>query len=235
MSVEDWQASLRRQFGREQPFVLERLGADPEFLVRNPKSKGCYRVAMRGMEPGDNFCSCPDFATNDLGTCKHIEFALGKLLARRDGKAMLARGFAPPYSEVYLSYRGARRLRFRAGSECPPVVANKGATLFDEDAEPALELDDFLRAAAKSGHEVRCYDDARAFVAERRDAERRCRVFADAYPRGAKDPALRKLLKTPLYAYQAEGALFAATTGRSLIGDDMGWARRSRPLPLPSC
>ncbi len=191
-------------------------------MVRNPESKGRYRVAMRGMEPGDNFCSCPDFATNALGTCKHIEFTLGMLLARRDGKAMLARGFAPPYSEVYLSYRGARRLRFRAGTECPPVVANKGATLFDGHADGALELDDFLRAAAKTGHEVRCYDDARAFVAERRDAERRRRVFADAYPKGVKDPALRKLLKTPLYPYQAEGALFAATAGRSLIGDDMG-------------
>jgi superfamily II DNA or RNA helicase len=222
MSVEDWQASLRRQFGREQPFVLVRLGVEPEFIVSNPQSKGRYRVAMRGMEPGDNFCSCPDFATNDLGTCKHIEFTLAKLLARRDGKAMLARGFALPYSEVYLRYRGERRLRFRAGTECPPALAKKGATMFDGQADRALELDDFLRAAHKAGHEVRCYDDARAFIAEQRDAERRRRIFAEAYPTGAKDAALRKLLKTPLYPYQAEGALFAATAGRALIGDDMG-------------
>jgi superfamily II DNA or RNA helicase len=221
MSVEDWQASLRRQFGREQPLVLERPGAEPEFIVRNPKSKGRYRVALRGMEPGDNFCSCPDFATNDLGTCKHIEFTLSKLLARRDGKSLLARGFAPPYSEVYLSYRGARRLRFRAGAECPPALAKKAATVLDGDAD-GVALDDLLRAAGKAGHEVRCYDDARAFVAERRDAERRRRLFADAYPKGAKDPALRKLLKAPLYPYQAEGALFAATAGRALIADDMG-------------
>jgi superfamily II DNA or RNA helicase len=222
MSVEDWQASLRRQFGREQPFVLERLGTEAEYVVRNPKSKGRYRVALRGMEPGDNFCSCPDFATNDLGTCKHIEFTLAKLLSRRDGKALLARGFAPPYSEVYLSYRGERRLRFRAGNECPPALARKGEIVCDGHADRAAGLDDFLRAAAKAGHEVRCYDDARAYVAERRDAERRRRVFAEAYPKGARNPALRKLLKTPLYPYQAEGALFAAAAGRALIGDDMG-------------
>src|SRR5213593_684379 len=221
MSVEDWQASLRRQFGREQPFVLERLGAEAEFVVSNPQSKGRYRVAMRGMEPGDNYCSCPDFATNDLGTCKHIEFTLGKLLARRDGKA-LERGFQPPYSEVYLQYAGARRLRFRAGTECPPALARKGAKLFGSDADRAAELDEFLRAAHKAGHEVRCYDDARTFVAERRDAERRRRAFAEAYPRGAKSAALRKLLRVPLYPYQAEGALFAAAAGRALIGDEMG-------------
>ena len=222
MSAEDWQASLRRQFGREQPFVLERPGAEAEFVVSNPKSKGRYRVAMRGMEPGDNFCSCPDFATNDLGTCKHIEFTLARLLARRDGKALLARGFAPPYSEIYLSYRGERRLRFRAGTECPPALAKKGAAMFDGHAGGAMEVDGFLGAAAKAGHEVRCYDDARSFIAEWRDAQRRRRILADAYPKGAKDAALRKLLKVPLYPYQAEGALFAAMAGRVLIGDDMG-------------
>ena len=222
MSVEDWQASLRRQFGREQSFVLERLGAEPEFVVSNPQSKGRYRVALRGMEPGDNFCSCPDFATNDLGTCKHIEFTLARLLSRRDGKAMLASGFAPPYSEIYLRYRGERSLCFRAGTECPPALATKGAAMFGGGAAHALELEGFLRAAHKARHEVRCYDDARAFVAERRDAERRRRIFAETYPRGAKDAHLRKLLKAPLYPYQAEGALFAATAGRALVADDMG-------------
>jgi hypothetical protein len=41
MSVEDWQIRLRRQFGREQPFVLENLGAEPvfsEFAVTGPIS-----------------------------------------------------------------------------------------------------------------------------------------------------------------------------------------------------
>ncbi|CAM3663056.1 DEAD/DEAH box helicase [Roseateles saccharophilus] len=229
MSVEDWQASLRRQFGREQPFTLERQGTEPEFVVINPQSKGRYRVAMRGMKPGDNYCSCPDFATNDLGTCKHIEFTLAKLLARRDGK-VLARGFQPSYSEVYLHYAGARQLRFRAGTECPPTLAKKGAAMFSGRSDLAVELDAFLRAAQKVGHEVRCYDDARAFLAEQRDAERRRKVFAEAYPKGMKSAALRKLLKVPLYPYQAEGALFAATAGRALIGDEMGLGKTIQAL-----
>jgi len=222
MSVQDWQAGLRRQFGREQSFELERLGVDPEFVVINPQSQARYRVALRGTNPGDNFCACPDFATNDLGTCKHIEFALARVSARRGGKALLARGFQPPYSEIHLSYAGVRRLRFRPGTECPAALAKRGAAMFEEGADGAVEIDDFLRAAAKAGHEVRCYDDARALIAERRDGERRRRVLAEAYPRGARDAALRKLLKVPLYPYQAEGALFAAAAGRALIGDEMG-------------
>ena len=79
LSTIEWQRELRRQFGREQSFGLENTGGAPffsEFLVSNPQSKSRYRVAIRGLRPGDNFCACPDYATNELGTCKHIEFVL---------------------------------------------------------------------------------------------------------------------------------------------------------------
>src|SRR6202045_3360262 len=70
-SLVDWQRGLRRQFGREQSFGLENRGSEPffsEFRVSNPVSKSSYRVAIRGLGPGGNFCSCPDYATSELGT-----------------------------------------------------------------------------------------------------------------------------------------------------------------------
>src|ERR1700749_1584491 len=82
----DWQCGLRRQFGREQAFGLENLGSEPcfsEFRVSNPVSKSSYRVAIRGRGPGGNFCSCPDYVTNELSTCKHIEFTLACLEKKR--------------------------------------------------------------------------------------------------------------------------------------------------------
>jgi hypothetical protein len=47
MSVEDWQASRRRQFGREQAFVLERLGAEPEFVVQPEEQEPLSRRDAR--------------------------------------------------------------------------------------------------------------------------------------------------------------------------------------------
>ncbi len=47
-------------------------------------------------------------------------------------------------------------------------------------------------------------------------------MLREAFPRGSKSAALKKLVKTQLYDYQAEGALFAARAGRCLIGDEMG-------------
>ena len=43
-----------------------------DYVVRNHLSGKTYRVALRGLEPGDSYCSCPDFRTNTLGTCKHV-------------------------------------------------------------------------------------------------------------------------------------------------------------------
>ena len=231
LEAADWQTTLRRQFGREQAFGLENLGGDPvfsDFRVHNPASGTRYRVAIRGAALGQNFCTCPDFATNDLGTCKHIEFTLARLAAKRGGKAALARGFTPEYSEVWLDYAGTRQVRFRAGTACPPAVLAQAKALFDAGAGWALPrdrldgLDRLVQAAQASGHELRCYDDVWQFVAQIRAGERRQLALAEAYPKGAKDKALGKLLKVKLYPYQAEGALFAARAGRSLIGDEMG-------------
>ena len=121
----DWQRALRRQFGRDQAFVLENRGDQPffsEFRVSNPQSKASYRVAIRGLNAGDNYCSCPDYATNELGTCKHIEFVLARLEKKRGAKAAFAQGWRPAFSEIYLRNDGARAVHFRAGSDCPPAV-----------------------------------------------------------------------------------------------------------------
>lgn len=121
----DWQAALRPQFGREQRFGLHDLGSDPVssiFRVDNPDSGTQHRVTLRGLEPGGNSCSCWDHATNHLGTCKHGEFTLARLQARRAGKAALARGQAVAHSEIRLDYLGQRQVRLHPGSTCPPKL-----------------------------------------------------------------------------------------------------------------
>src|SRR5882724_717576 len=231
LSLLDWQRGLRRQFGREQPFGLENLGTEPffsEFRVSNPVSKSNYRVAIRGLGPGGNFCSCPDYATAELGTCKHIEFTLSRLEKKRGAGAAFARGYQPAFSELYLRNDGNRRVHFRAGTDCPPTLIEAAAGLFDAEHDGMLpearlgELEPFMALASKCGHEFRAYDDVLDFIAGRRDAEQRASKLTQLFPRGAADPKLLGLLKVPLYPYQAEGALFAARVGRALIADDMG-------------
>lgn len=231
LEVEQWQRQLRRQYGRAQSFKIQNVGDEAifsEYKITNPQSGGSYRVAIRGMQPGENFCACPDFASNDLGTCKHIEFVLAHLEKKRGGKKALLAGFHPPYSEIYLQYGSERLVRFRAGTPCPAALVKRAAALFSDGSAGALPktnfpaIDAFIVEARKSGHELRCYDDVFDFIAQVRDSQERHRIIDAAYPQGAKSPALKKLVKAELYPYQAEGALFAARAGRCLIGDEMG-------------
>jgi len=229
MSLESWQVALRRQFGRAQNFKLKNVGDEPffsEFEVTNPDSERTYRVAVRGTGLGENYCSCPDFTVNTLGTCKHVEFALGKLQRKRGGKKALAAGFHPDYSEVYVRHGAQRRVMFRPGTDCPAKFHATAKRYFDTDGllkeDAFARFHTFLKQTATAGHEVRCYDDALALVARVRDRAALVRRIDEAFPRGIAGGAFGRLLKIPLHRYQRTGALFAAKAGRCLLADDMG-------------
>jgi superfamily II DNA or RNA helicase len=229
MSLEAWQTALRRQFGREQRFVLKNVGDHPifsEYQVSDPQRGSSYRVAIRGGEPGSNFCACPDFATNTLGTCKHVEFTLGQLERKPGAREALARGWAPPFGEVYVRYGARREVRFRPGTDAPDELRRLAARYFDADGvlrpDAFNHFDVFLARASRFDPGLRCYEDALSLVAQVRDAGRRSAVLHEAFPRGVRSGAFRDLLRVPLFDYQREAALFAARTGRCVIADEMG-------------
>ncbi len=236
MPLEEWQRELRKQFAQTQTFLLKNVGDHPvfsEFQLTNPESKSSYHLIVRGPNPGDNFCSCGDFATNSLGTCKHLEFTLAKLQSRH-GKTTVANGFQPSYSEICLHYGSQREVRLAIGSDMPTSLARKVDQYFGDDRVmlPAAvdTFEQFLTHAEAAEHEVRCRDDVRQYLAEVRDAAFRAETLAKAFPRGTKNAALKNLMKVPLYGYQAEGALFAARAGRCLIGDEMGLGKTIQAL-----
>src|SRR5437870_13444508 len=78
------QIDIRRQRAAQEKFKIQNLGRNrvfSDYQVTNPTTGGQYRVSVRGFDVGDNTCECPDFRTNTLGTCKHIEAVLAVLRA----------------------------------------------------------------------------------------------------------------------------------------------------------
>lgn len=227
MSLREWQIGLRRQFGKEQSFKLTNLGGHPvwsDFTVGNPERNTVYRLALRGQEPGDNYCSCLDFATNGLGTCKHIEWALHKLYHTYGNKQHFRK--PPPeraYSSVYLHYGEERTLRLRIGTEQGDAFRELAKGYFDEEGvlypHAYLEIDQFLDAARQLSPDFRCYPDALDFVIQKRDDARR-HLLVDRLDNDAN--SLEGLIKTQLFPYQREGVLFALRAGRCLLADEMG-------------
>jgi superfamily II DNA or RNA helicase len=229
MTLEAWQVALRRQYAETQNYSFKDVGAGglfSDFEVHNPETKRTYRVAIRGEGLGVNYCSCPDFAVNTLGTCKHVEFMLQKARKRPGAAAALRRGFEPAHTEIYLRYGAKREVMFRAGRATPPAVCDMARRLVDPQGrlrpEAYARFPEFLKRAQATEPELRCYPDALEFIGQVRDRAEALRRVDALLPGGAEDPALDSLLRVKLYPYQKQGACFAARAGRCLIADDMG-------------
>lgn len=123
LSLEEWQRILRKQYDEQQTYKLENTGNHPlfsEFNFISHESGKVYKIAIRGNAPGENYCSCSDYSINNLGTCKHLEFALSRFMKRKGAKQAFKTGYTPPYSEIYLHYGLRRDVRFKARKDAPP-------------------------------------------------------------------------------------------------------------------
>jgi superfamily II DNA or RNA helicase len=238
LGLEEWQRLLRQHYGEQQEYHLENRGDHTifsNFLLTNPQSKKTYKIAIRGEAPGDNYCSCPDFSINNLGTCKHIAFTLAQLKKITGAEEAFRKGCEMPYSELFLNYGLKREVRFRAGKDAPGELITLVWQYFDEKGvlrdEHILDFHRFLAGIPhQNEHEVRCYDDVMNYISDHQDAEYRSRIVKARLKSGINSPVFNTLLKTKLYPYQKEGALFAVQAGRCLIGDDMGLGKTIQAL-----
>ena len=219
MSLEEWQRTLRRQAAEREMLYVQAVDATlcpGEYRVTNPKSREEYKVVFRAENSMWNYCSCMDFKTSQLGTCKHLEAVKLKLNGHRHVVN------TPSYSSVYLSYRNGRKVSLRIGSNHREEMELLAKQYFDshshlrEEAFPIF--DQFLSAAAHFDSDFRCYQDAIDFVVDRRENIRRCKLVEEKY----NNEQLDILLDTQLFPYQKEGIRFAAKAGRAIIADEMG-------------
>ncbi len=249
MDLPAWQVALRRQFGVRQNFAMENLGEQEflsDFRVRNPGSGGAYTVTIRGPGLGMNRCTCGDFRSNELGTCKHIEFVLDRLQRKRGAASMLKAAYRPRYSEIWVSYGARREIRLRLAKEAPERLrqallqrvarsADVRESTFALEIDAVSELESWLALARAAGHSLRISHDVHAMVGEQAAAQALANVLARSCPLGAADPALRDLLQLPLLPYQREGLVRRAgrpraDRGRHGTGQDGAGDRRCAPV-----
>lgn len=221
LTLEEWQIALRRQAVEKENFQISEIDRKEYpgyYKVMNPVSRNEYRVVYRGQESPWNYCSCMDFKTNQLGTCKHLEAV--KLWIREKRRKICHE--IPPYTSVYLSYKSERQVRLRIGTDNADEFRRLAEPYFTPDGvmrpETVNMIADFLRDAMKINNTFRWYSDALAFILEKRDRKRREQMSAE----WTSDMALDVLLKTRLYPYQKEGIRFAFRAGKSIIADEMG-------------
>ncbi len=220
LTSKEWQTELRRQAAQKENLIVRQPGDVGQYgiyEVSNPLSHNAYKVVFRGVGSKWNFCSCLDFKTNQLGTCKHIEAV--KIWRKGHRKSKL--GDLPPYSSLYLTYSEKRSVRIRIGSVKRASMRLLAAEYFSADGVvlpgKVTELESFIVRAKELDPAFKCYPDVLDFISEAKDSDYRKGFLARL-----TDEDLGKLLKTNLYPYQKEGIRFAFEKGRSIIADEMG-------------
>jgi superfamily II DNA or RNA helicase len=226
------QIERRRERAREEILKIANKGSHPIFSQFEVKSVSgrAYRVEIRSLDEMQNSCTCPDYKTNLIGTCKHIEGVLIYLRVEYEKDLEKLSKERPRGTQIYLHY--AEAVTVRVGLPLP-------------DSEPVKELltryfdpSGMLVGAplqvlpvlfgtieslpAKARTLVSVAETVREHLALLQDREavaQQKEWFLDQVKRGTRS---FDVLSTKLYPYQQEGAMHLAFSGRAMLADDMG-------------
>jgi superfamily II DNA or RNA helicase len=208
-------------------------GAYGDYQIKSASGR-TYRVALRGPGLFENYCSCPDFAVNTLGTCKHIEAMLIRLRQHRR-KALETVAYKRTRASIALQYGDTIEVRLNLPASPSPALLSLAAEYFAPAGllrrEHYGQFSRVLEAIRQVDDHAVVYSDVLDYIdrenelAEGLELERELLL---KLKRG-RDP-LAGVLKTKLLPYQTQGVLFAACRGRVVLADDMGLGKTVQAL-----
>ncbi len=226
------QIERRQQRAREEITKVVNQGHHPLFSVFEVTSLSghAYRVEVHSLTELRNTCTCPDYRTNLIGTCKHIEGVLIHLRKAYGNRLPELTRQRPTGTQVYLHYETDVTVRVALPLPRRQVVRDLLLRHFDSTgvligAPPQTfprffsELDRLPprdRALVRVDQAV---PEQLALLQDRETVAQQKAWFLDQVQRGQRT---FDVLSTKLYPYQQAGALHLAFGRRALLADDMG-------------
>ena len=214
----------RQERARKEKFRLQ--SSDPkrpwaDYTITSAASGKTYRLALRGEDRGESYCSCPDFRTNTLGTCKHVIYGLSRIKTKFSA-AVRRRRFRNKEIYVHLLYDEDMTLHLCLPQKASQAVIDMAGSLAEKPIGDVRKLVQCIGQLQQSGHDVIVYPDAEEII-NRRLLQSKLQRQCNAIRRDpVKHPLRGKLLKAELLPYQLDGIAFAAGAGRAILADDMG-------------
>jgi hypothetical protein len=187
-----------------------------------------YVVTLHDPAEGRGHCSCPDYAGNRLGTCKHLIYLSAHLRRKRDFRKRLSKERFPFFDIYWDSTHDRPRLfcerRPAAGNGLGKLLAKH----FDEQG---------LFKKATLAAFVPLLDEFKAFKAVRVSSTVVGRLELSMQETQLEDlarevPPPTVKLKARLYPYQMDGVQFGLFKRAALIGDEMGLGKTIQAIAL---
>lgn len=192
-----------------------------DYVTTSHNTGKTYRVSLRGMQPHESFCSCPDFRTNGLGTCKHILHVAAKI-KKRFGVDAISRRYRRKHVSLRLHYGDDFGLRFNVPTRKNPAVEEIVGDLVATSTTDAADVMRRIEALEHSGRDLTIYPDAEDFIQRQLTTAEMTKRCAEIRRDPENHPLRTELLNATLLPYQLDGIAFAATAGRAILADDMG-------------
>lgn len=227
LTVEEWQKALRKQFAAGKKFIVKNIGDQPlysDYEVYNPETKKTYKVSIRDNINSFNYCSCPDFRVNGLGTCKHVEYVLLSKLRYKKYQKLISKAQKNDYSSLSIHYIRERQVRLKKADHIGEYP--RETEFFDKEGFllPGMtkQLEEFIKGATGMDPDFRIYPDVFERIDHDREERTRLEKLGEIFPDGPQSPIFANLVRATLYPYQKEGVIGILRAGRVLLADEMG-------------
>ncbi len=195
-----------------------------DYAVSSAISGKSYRVALRGPQRGQSYCSCPDFRKNRLGLCKHV-IRVQDWVKKKFPAAALNQPARPDRIAIFARYDGDLRLCMEAPARLKANVSGLVSEWADRCASTDGEiagLFDTIRRLSRADADFIVYPDAEEIINQAVHRHRMTELVAEIRKAPAEHPLRKTLLHTELLPYQLDGIAFAAGAGRAVLADEMG-------------
>ena len=186
-----------------------------------------YEITIRDFDSGNGYCSCPDFKTNKLGTCKHLIFAVDHLKKKyKNLRSLQNQDY--PVIEIY----------------CDPHY-DYNITCYYERKLPS-EIDTLINKYFNSSQYIlpekysmflKFIDDAREFksILIRPEVIKKIDKYFENQSLkqlgGKVTPNFSKI-KAKLFDYQKEGITFSLFKKGNIIADEMGLGKTLQAIAV---
>jgi ERCC4-related helicase len=207
----------RQERAAKEDFIVE-LGENIYGFHDIKTARGkTYSITIRDFDTSSGYCSCPDFKTNKLGTCKHLIFAANRIKSMYDVKKMVKQQpypfveiFCDPLNDYHITYYHKGRLG--------PAIDCLLKKYFQED--------DYI--LPPQYHQfIRFPEEAREFkqILVRPEVEEKVEAYFENLEMKKLSQHLQpdfKSINATLFPYQKEGVYFSLFKKGNIIADEMG-------------
>lgn len=197
-----------------------------DHLVVSKKHKK-YRVTLHDPFGAKGHCSCPDYMTNRLGTCKHIHYLVSRLKEEKDFSKRAEREKFP-FIDLYWDSVNNAPMVFaenleNESDELQTIVKNYFDTQGKYRSQNMNLIMDFI-------NEV--YGSKRVRVRETMIKRIAPQIMLNELAQLSCENMAEPELKTQLYPYQKKGVQFGLLKPAVLIGDEMGLGKTLQAITL---